>query len=515
MLQHLLYIVSPDQMQPTQLAMERLNAKPIETNSSFAIVYLLEHAFLGELKLEITILKDLDGVGPHMRQFPVDLLVYDERNGGLPALEAVKRIREDVRALAGLWGPDFYFPLSKVITVLEDDSSRGHRTFELGRLNVRDVIIAPKSTARLLRWIREVLYAGIIRENRIGIALSGGGVEGFLYQVGVIHALNRALIDRDLHEVDVISGISSGALAGALLAIRLETAEMIRSIHHASDKFPPMTSQTIFDLAAMDISKRVFQESFNWKVNPNKWLANALRTIPTGFFKGDSIEGYFRKIFKAVGHPDDFEQLATEFYIGATDQDSFDHVIFGESGRNKMRITEALRASCAFPLLFSPKTILGRHYIDGQVTKSCNLDIVVGKGCRLVFVIDPLKPTRNYKAGSAEEQGGFFGGVQVVKALCSTRFEANLKHVAGQYPDVDFIIFQPDEKCADLMSGSPMRYRIRSELIEMAYKSTLRKLRDRYKVYQVKMARYGFHLCPPEKLKELEKDYDQIFDPTG
>lgn len=510
MLQQLLYIVAATQVEPTKKAMERLGAKPSAKISHHTLSYVLDHKLLGDLKLEITLLSDLDGVAAHMRQYPVDLLVYDEREGEIPALEGLRRIKEDVQSLADLWGPDFYFPLSRVIAILAHEDAGSHRTFELGRLNVRDVIVSPKSTAKLLRWIRDVLYGGIIRRNRIGIALSGGGIEGFLYQIGVIQALNSALLDRDLFEVDVISGISSGALAGSVIASRVEAGEIIRSIHNVSTKIPQMTSQTIFDLAATKIGKRFARESINWSLKPNRWLSNLVKTIPTGVFKGEALENYIKKVLEYAGQPDDFEKLATELYIGATDQDSMDHVIFGQKGWNKMKISEACRASSAFPLLFTPKSILGRRYIDGQVTRSCNLDIVVQRGCRLVFVIDPLKPARSFKAGAAEAEGGFFSGIQVVKALCSSRFEQNLKNVINQYPDVDFLIFQPDEKCAELMAGSPMRYRIRTQLIELAYKSTLRRLRDRYLVYKLKFARYGFQLCHPEKLKELEKSYDKI-----
>lgn len=513
MLQHLLYIVAPTLVESTKKAMERLDAKPISNLSPFTFSYKLDHKLLGDLKLEITILSDIDGVAPHMRQYPIDLLIYDERERKMAAVDAVRRIQDDVQSLADLWGPDFYFPLSRVIAILEHENPQAHRTFELGRLNVRDVIVSPKSTAQLLRWIRDVLYGGIIRENRIGIALSGGGMDGFLYQVGVIHALNAALVDRNLYGIDVISGISSGSLAGAMVAAQVDTGEIIRSVCNAPSKIPHMKSQTLFDIAAIKILKRLVRESIGWRINPSRWLSYAVKAIPTGFFKGDALEQYFQKVLEIAEQPDDFEQLSTELYIGATDQDSMDHVIFGTKGWDKMRITEACRASCAFPLIFTPKTILGRRYIDGQVTRSANLDIVVQRGCRLVFVIDPLKPAKSYKAGAAEAEGGFFGAVQVVKALCSTRFEQNLKTVSSRYPDVDFMVFQPDEKCADLMSGSPMRYRIRTQIIELAYKTTLRRLRDRYLVYQTKLSRYGFELRPIEKLKELEKEYARVFDP--
>ena len=512
MLQHLLYIVAQSQLEQTKIAMKRLKATPLEGLGTNKTGFHVKHDLLGALSLNVILITDLDQVTSHLRQNPVDLMIYDERGKEAPnAIEAIQRIRADVKSLADVWGPEFLFPLRRAISILNDSDNAEHRSFELGRLGVRDVVVEPHSTAHLLRWIRRVLYAGVLRENRVGIALSGGGIEGFLYQLGVIHALNKAMLDRDLYETDVVSGVSSGALAGTMLAAHLDTNEIIRSIHNKSEVLPNFTSQTMFDLAVGNIGKRVVQQSFNWNIKPSRWLANLQRTLPTGFFKGDALEAYIAKLLKWAGQPDRFDDLATELYIGVTDQDSYKHIIFGEQGQDKMKITEAVRASCAFPLVFTPKQIHGRRYIDGQVTRSCNLDITIKKGCSLVFVIDPLKPAKNHRAGAAEAEGGFFTAVQVIKALCSTRFETNLKHVTNQYPDADFIIFQPDEECAELMSGSPMRYRIRTQLIELAYKSTLRKLRNHHLIYSSTMARYGFDICGQDQLRELEQQYDDVF----
>ncbi len=511
--QHILYIVSPDNMPNAEASMRRLGAKPIDdvtTNSTFT----LSHRLLRHLNLRITLLDQVDELVEHLRTHPVDLLIYDERNGGKEAIDAVRSIKHDVRTLADQWGPDFYFPATRIIVILEKDPNN-HRTFELGRQNVRDILVNPKGTALLLKWIWEVLYGGVIRENRVGVALSGGGIDGFLYQIGVLHALNEALLDRDLFEVDVVSGVSSGSLAGTVLASRIPIAEVIRSVHGISKTLPNLRAQTLFDFAASDISKRFVRESMSWKLNPSQWLANISRSIPTGLFKGEKLEGYLEDILQAAAQPNRFDALHTKLYIGATDQDSFEHIIFGEKGRNKMKITEACRASCAFPMFFAPKTILGRHYIDGQVTRSCNIDIVIHEGARLLFVIDPLKPATHYKAGALEAEGGYFGIVQVIKALCSTRFEADLNHISSQYPDVDVIVFQPNDECAELMSGSPMTYKIKTQLIEKAYRSTIKKLRDRYHVYQTKMARYGFHLCDELHLKSLENTFSEILNQTG
>ena len=514
MLQHLLYVVAPSQVEATKRTLGRLDARQLESHSNLSTKFEIRHKVLGPIVLNISLIDNIDGITPHMRQNPVDLLIYDERGtDAIDAVTALKAIRRDVSALASLWGPDFLFPMSRIVAIIEENRRHNHRLFDLGHLNIRDIIVAPRNAGMLMKWLKEVLSHGIVRENRVGMALSGGGMEGFLYQIGVVHALHAAVTNRSVADIDMISGISSGAIVGGMMAGKIPTEEVILSLHRKSKTLPHFSANTLFDLAGTHIIRRMAREIIHWKtLNPTRWLSNLLRSIPTGFFKGDALEEYFRQAVSSFGARDSLDFLvAPRFYVGATDQDSFEHIVFGEPPWDKVAISAALRASCSLPPFFAPKVINGRMFIDGQVTRSCNLDILVEKGCRLVFVVDPLKPASTPMAGAVDRQGGVFGVIQTVKALISTRFEASLRHVSEQYPDVDFIIFQPDEECAKLMAGSPMRFRMRTQLIEAAYKGTLRKLRERHHVYAVKMGRFGFVLRPASELKELEESYTEVF----
>ena len=117
-----------------------------------------------------------------------------------------------------------------------------------------------------------------------------------------------------------------------------------------------------------------------------------------------------------------------------------------------------------------------------KITRTSNLEKVIDSGCRLVFIIDPLKPFASQVPGSVDKEGGVFSLIQTVKALVYSRFNTTLSHMTERFPDVDFIVFQPDEETMRKMAGSPMRYKIRTEIVELAYKSTLKKLISRYSV---------------------------------
>ena len=516
MIQYILYVASEKQKQLSVEAISRLGATKKTEPGSQDTYYELAHKLLAETRLHIFFSSQGESVTGHLRQHPVDLLIYDERNQGTEVITAAKQIRDDVQKLAELWGPDFLFPMSRVVAILAEDKKNDARIFELGRLNLRDVCVAPASTLIVLNWLREVLTREVHANDKTGIALSGGGVEGFLYQLGVLYALERALGHKNSLRsgTKVISGVSSGSIAGSLFACKIPIDEVIRSIYRKSEKLPQLTSTSLFDLAGTDILKRILKESTSWAgLSPQKWIDKTLRAIPTGIFKGQALENYFQEVFAAYDIEDSFQAIKDcNLYVGATDQDSYQHVIFGPDRGPKAKITETLRASSALPPIFLPKQIDGRVYFDGQVTKTVSLEPLVEQGCRLILIINPLKPQASQIAGNASEQGGAFVITQTVKALISTRFSLTLNHITERYPDIDFIVFEPDEECAEIMSGSPMKYRIRTQLIQLSYRNTLRRLRDRHRVYFSKFAKYGFHLAPMDQLKKLEASEGSVFE---
>ena len=153
-----------------------------------------------------------------------------------------------------------------------------------------------------------------------GIALSGGGIKG-LCHAGVLKALEEHGI-----KPDILSGVSAGALVGALY----------------SDGYTPDEIAVLFE----DISFR----------NMTKI------SIPDGgFFKTDIFQNFLIKKLRAKT----FEELRIPLRVVATNLDKGESVTF-TSGK----LVEPIVASCSFPVLFSPKVIDGVHYVDGGVLKN-------------------------------------------------------------------------------------------------------------------------------------------------
>lgn len=520
MIKHVVYIASPSQSENVRRSIMSLKGEPIDDRSAIGPGWEIRHPLLQGVVLRLHLLTNINAVTPHLRQNPVDLLVYDERGDDAETAEAaLEQIRRDVASFAELWGPDFLFPMSRSVAILDDakarqtQKSQTARAFQLGRVHVQDVCVSPKNTSTILRWLHGLLTAHEHRDLRIGIAMSGGGLEGFLYQLGVMHALERCISGRTIRDAQVYSGVSSGSIGCSLLAGKVPTIEVIKAMHGKSDLIEPFTSSTVFDLAGTGIIARLLRESFTWSgIDPTRWIKQTLRAIPTGFFKGENLRKYIRHCIEVSGREDSFQTLDTELYIGGTDMDSFEHVVFGREPWSNMPISEAIYASCALPLVFEPAQINGRWFIDGQITKTCNLELVVERDCKLIFIIDPVKPLGSLIPGTLDKKGGYYALVQTIKALVYTRFHSVLSHLTERYPDTDFIVFQPDEEVAHMMAGSPMRYRIRTQVIHMAYRQTIRQLRERHKAYRDKLQKYGMNLATIEQIKEIEREDGALFD---
>src|SRR5512139_678315 len=62
--------------------------------------------------------------------------------------------------------------------------------------------------------------------SKVALALAGGGPLGAFYELGALHALSEAIDGRELVELDVYTGVSSGALIAAGLANAFDTTTM-------------------------------------------------------------------------------------------------------------------------------------------------------------------------------------------------------------------------------------------------------------------------------------------------
>lgn len=178
------------------------------------------------------------------------------------------------------------------------------------------------------------------KEIEIALVLGGGGVKG-LAHLGAIEELEKVGIRPDL-----IVGSSAGALAGALYADQVQIEDSV-------SKLLSMRRKDFFDYAFM--------------------------TPKFGIVQGNLLESQVGKLLRAKT----FEDLKIPLIVISTD------LYNGESLElSSGDLSPAVRASCAFPGMFKPVSLYGRHCIDGGASSPVPTDIARKYGAKVVIAID-------------------------------------------------------------------------------------------------------------------------------
>lgn len=247
------------------------------------------------------------------------------------------------------------------------------------------------------------------RKYRTGIILSGGGARGFAH-VGILKALNESGIFPD-----VISGVSAGAIVGALYA----------------DGYTP---DQIFEIFSGE------KRFFNY----------AKPSVPgKGLFKTVGLRKSLSDHLKATT----FEDLKLRLFVTATNI-SKGQVNYFESGD----LLDKVLASAAIPVLFEPITIDGDLYVDGGVLDNFPETPLASKCRKLIGIsLNPILPEEDFTT---------------LLKIAERTFRISVSsNISSKTKKCD-LIFEPDELgnygLLDASSGS--------EIFELGYKTAIKIL---------------------------------------
>ncbi|MBW2732029.1 MAG: patatin-like phospholipase family protein [Deltaproteobacteria bacterium] len=394
--------------------------------------------------------------------------------------------------------PDKRYPLSRIIAVLPDDDALAQHSFDLGKLRIGGFVVNPFSGK--LFELMDQLYDP--EPGKTAICLSGGGLEGFLFEAGVMLALNAHLQARSVTDFDIFCGISAGSFLGSFLANGTEPERIIEQLFEDKKAGSALTPQVIYDLDVREYASRFLSLGRSLAVlSGSEMFSNLLRAVPVGFFRGDALHDYIERLLNEEGRTNDFRKLQRELYIGATDQDRSTHVVFGAGQWRDVPISHAVRASAALTPFFQPVRVEGRYFVDGQYTRTSNFHIALERGAKLVVVVNPLVPIKVEETGYVRKKGGVFAALQALKAVVHTRFLHAFQASVDAYPDVDFVLFEPEGDLLRLMGGSPMKYNLRTEILNVAYRSTVQRIQRDYEVLQGTFGRHNLRLQRHPRLR--------------
>lgn len=220
------------------------------------------------------------------------------------------------------------------------------------------------------------------KDKKIGIALSGGGLQGFAH-IGAI----RALEELGINNIEYISGTSTGSIVASLYAMGFNTYEMEKILEKNYRKL-------------LKMKKRVFA-----KIVWNYILTRKTKT--EGIINGKIIEDFINEqaIKKSIKTTSDIKNK--KLAIATVDTKSIKECIFiSDKIENKDKkiiyiedidIGKAVRASMAFPGIFTTTNYKDYNFIDGGTVDNLPTKVLKDMGAEQIisigFDVSKYKPS--------------------------------------------------------------------------------------------------------------------------
>ncbi|MBK7197436.1 MAG: patatin-like phospholipase family protein [Myxococcales bacterium] len=214
--------------------------------------------------------------------------------------------------------------------------------------------------------------------SKKALCAAGGGITGVYYELGVLKCLEDTLDGFSVHDFDLFFGISAGAIVTSLVANRIALDELLvdwirRGAASSTSSCACATSRCATcrnRVACVGEQLRDYRDRVRSGDERFRWTEalGQLAALAGPFFSAEAKFRQLAALFTAPGRTDDFRALPRELYIGATDQDSREHVLFGAEPYRHVPISRAVQASAAIHPFLSSVEIDGRRYTDGFVT---------------------------------------------------------------------------------------------------------------------------------------------------
>jgi NTE family protein len=403
-----------------------------------------------------------------------------------------------------------------VVLVSGPDGSRiDDLLVELGGRGIRHVLkqrsfrggeTVVEFAGRLLDKTLELTLAP--RAQRSALCAAGGGITAIFFELGALKCLDDCLVDGRVNDFDMFFGISAGAVVTSMLANGFAAEEFMAAIVGVEDnRIPPV------NLSMARVSHLNLQD-FRWRLgvaakesalglwrsaragrrpSMDAMFLGATSLIGTPF-RSDSFGELLASIMAMPGATDDFRRLRRPLYIGATNQDTRRHVLWGSEGHAEVPVHKAVQASLSINPAFSAVQIDGAWYEDGAVTRTSNFTEAIRRGADLVIVLDPFVPYHSKEPGFSNRRGMLYNIDQDVRSLSYTRYESARNHALRRHPEVRTYTLLPNNRLRRLLSINPMDHRIALEVFRGSYLATLRRIDSVRHLLNGDLALHGIRL---------------------
>ncbi|MGH2820918.1 MAG: patatin-like phospholipase family protein, partial [Actinomycetota bacterium] len=365
-------------------------------------------------------------------------------------------------------------------------------------------------------------------DRRVALVLGGGGITGAAYHLGVLNAMNAMSEDASATNFDLYVGTSAGAVVGACLANGIAPEELV--LANLGREYATMEGIDADEILLPD-RKELVRSIVRWPLSVlgalKRYAGHPFQTtlidglgalsegLPPALYTTDGTERYLRRLLTSPGRSNRFPETRRPLLITATDLDSAERVVFGEEDTSAADISEAAAASTAIPLLYSPRQIGQRVYLDGGLRSTTNIDLAIAHGARLVICVNPLVPyvhdirhllpTATGLPSRHIAQKGFpHIAAQTFRIMAQSQLEKELEIISHAHPDVDIILIEPRRDDEHLFVFNLMDYGSRERIARHAFETVAIDLVTRFPDYKKVLGRHGITITRDRLIDQLQ-----------
>ncbi|MEA2434436.1 MAG: hypothetical protein QOG54_1893 [Actinomycetota bacterium] len=364
---------------------------------------------------------------------------------------------------------------------------------------------------------------------KTALVLGGGGITGAAYHLGVLNAMNAMSENANVNQFDLYVGTSAGAVIASCLANGITPEELVlANLGHEMATIPAIGANEVmrpdrrglirsmvrWPIGVMGAVRRYIGHPFTTSLIDG--LGALAEGLPPALYTTDGTESYMRRLLEQPGRANTFGQTRRKLLVTATDLDSARTRVFGDTPDDaEVPISEAAAASTAIPLLYAPRKIGQRTYLDGGLRSTTNIDVAIAHGAKLIVCVNPLVPyvhdprhllpsATGLPSHSIAQKGFAHIAAQTFRIMAQAQVEKELEFITTAHPDVDIILIEPRRDDEHLFVFNLMDYGSRESVARHAFETVAIDLVTRFPVYKKVADRHGIKLSRTLLIDQLQ-----------
>jgi NTE family protein len=366
------------------------------------------------------------------------------------------------------------------------------------------------------------------KAGRVALVLGGGGITGAAYHLGVLNAMNAMSENATVNDFDLYVGTSAGAVIGACLANGISPEELIlANLGHDQATIPGIGADEVMLPDRKGLARSMLRWPFSVLGALRRYVGHPFTTslidglgalaegMPPGLYTTDGTERYLRELLEEPGRSNEFSGTKRRLFVAATDLDTCERVVFGEDDAPAATISDAAAASTAIPLLYAPRQVGDRSYLDGGLRSTTNIEVAIAHGAKLVICVNPLVPyvhdirhllpsATGLPSRHISQKGFPHIAAQSFRIMAQSQLEKELEVIAHAHPDVDIILIEPRRDDEHLFIFNLMDYGSRERVARHAFETVAIDLVTRFPDYQKVLGRHNITISRDLLIDQLQ-----------